>query len=246
MYHTFLGDNTGIGAHVFNDASGPSRRTGINSAFAYNIKTSKRTKLSFGISGSLTQFSIDRDRLITDVPGDVAVGNLSNQLIGDCNFGLYWSGDRHFVGFSGYNLFENKTDLLALTTPILNTIDRVFYIHGGYNFKIGAIFELQPSMIIRTMNNSLIQMDGNLKFTVKNAYSLGLSYRNKDAVSFIGGVNIGTATIGYSYDIGISKIKTYNSGTHEIFLSYKLKKDNQSKTPWKNRNRVYSSFSSEN
>ena len=246
MYHTFLGDNTGIGAHVFNDASGPSRRTGINSAFSYNIKTSKRTKLSFGISGSLTQFSINRDRLITDVPGDVAVGNLTNQLIGDCNFGLYWSADRHFVGFSGYNLFENKTDLLALTTPVLNNLERLFYIHGGYNFKIGAIFELQPSMIIRTMNKNLVQMDGNLKLTVKNAYSLGLSYRNKDAVALIGGVNIGTATIGYSYDIGISKINIYNSGTHEVFLSYKLKKDNQSKTPWKNRNRVYSSFSTEN
>ena len=245
MYHTPLGDNTGIGAHIFNDATGPSRRTGINSTFAYNIKTSKRTKLSFGISGSLTQFSINRDRLITDVPGDIAVSNISNQFLADCNFGLYWSGDRHFVGFSGFNLFENETDLLALTTPIVNTLNKVFYVHGGYNFKIGAIFELQPSMIIRTMNNSLIQTDGNLKLTVKNAYSIGLSYRNKDAVSFIGGVNIGTATIGYSYDLGISKIKTYNSGTHEIFLSYKLKKSNQSKTPWKNRNRVYSSFTTE-
>ena len=245
MYHTSIGDNTGIGAHVFNDATGPSRRTGINSTFAYNIKTSKRTKLSFGISGSLTQFSINRDRLITDVPGDIAVSNISNQFLADCNFGLYWSGDRHFVGFSGFNLFENETDLLALTTPIVNTLNKVFYVHGGYNFKIGAIFELQPSMIIRTMNNSLIQTDGNLKLTVKNAYSIGLSYRNKDAVSFIGGVNIGTATIGYSYDLGISKIKTYNSGTHEIFLSYKLKKSNQSKTPWKNRNRVYSSFTTE-
>jgi len=245
MYHTSLGDNTGIGAHVFNDATGPSRRTGINSTFAYNIKTSKRTKLSFGISGSLTQFSINRDRLITDVPGDIAVSNISNQFLADCNFGLYWSGDRHFVGFSGFNLFENETDLLALTTPIVNTLNKVFYVHGGYNFKIGAIFELQPSMIIRTMNNSLIQTDGNLKLTVKNAYSIGLSYRNKDAVSFIGGVNIGTATIGYSYDLGISKIKTFNSGTHEIFLSYKLKKSNQSKTPWKNRNRVYSSFTTE-
>jgi hypothetical protein len=96
------------------------------------------------------------------------------------------------------------------------------------------------------MNKNLTQFDGNLKLTVKNAYSLGLSYRNKDAVALIGGINIGTATIGYSYDIGISKINTYNSGTHEIFLSYKLKKDNQSKTPWKNRNRVYSSFSTEN
>ena len=246
MYHTFLGESTGIGGHVFNDASGPSRRTGISTTFAYNIKTSKKTKLSFGISGSLTQFSINRDRLITDIPGDIAIINLNNQLIGDCNFGIYWSGEKHFVGVSGYNLFENKTDLTSLTTPITNTLNRVFYAHGGYNFKLGAVIEIQPSMIVRMMNNNLVQLDGNLKLTVKNAYSLGISYRNKDAIAFIAGINLGTTTVGYSYDLGISEIKTYNSGTHEVFMCYKLKKNNNSKTPWKNRNRVYSSNSSEN
>ena len=81
MYHTYAGDNMGIGGHIFNDVAGPTRRSGLSTTFAYNIKTSKRSKLSFGISGSLTQFSIDRDRLITEIQGDVAVLNLSNQLI---------------------------------------------------------------------------------------------------------------------------------------------------------------------
>ena len=100
MYHTYLGDNMGFGAQMFNDASGPTRRSGISATYAYNIKTSKRTKLSFGLSGSLTQFSIDRDRLITEIPGDVAVMNSNNQLISDCNFGIYWKGESHFIGFS--------------------------------------------------------------------------------------------------------------------------------------------------
>ena len=245
MYHTSLGESAGFGGHVFNDASGPSRRTGFNTTFAYNIKTSKETNLSFGLSGSLTQFSINRDRLITEIPNDIAIVNLNNSLIVDCNFGIYWSGVRHFAGFSSFNLFENKTDITALTTPITNTLNRVFYTYGGYNFKIGAIIELQPSMIMRIMND-IVQFDGNLKLTVKNTYSLAISYRNKDAVAFIGGINIGTTTVGYSYDLGVSKMKTYSSGSHEIFLCYKFKKDNKSKTPWKNRNRVYSSNSLEN
>ena len=246
MYHTYLGDNMGFGAQMFNDASGPTRRSGISATYAYNIKTSKRTKLSFGLSGSLTQFSIDRDRLITEIPGDVAVMNSNNQLISDCNFGIYWKGKSHFIGFSSFNLFENKTNLMALTTPVVNTLNRIFYINGGYNFKIGALIELQPSAVLRIMDDNLLQIDGNLNLTIKNAYSIGLSYRNKDALSFMGGVNLGTTTVGYAYDLGISKIKTYNDGTHEVFMSFKLKKNNQSKAPWKNRNRVYSNSSSEN
>ena len=246
MYHTYLGDNMGFGAQMLNDASGPTRRSGISATYAYNIKTSKRTKLSFGLSGSLTQFSIDRDRLITEIPGDVAVMNSNNQLISDCNFGIYWKGESHFIGFSSFNLFENKTNLMALTTPVVNTLNRIFYINGGYNFKIGALIELQPSAVLRIMDDNLLQIDGNLNLTFKNAYSIGLSYRNKDALSFMGGVNLGTTTVGYAYDLGISKIKTYNDGTHEVFMSFKLKKNNQSKAPWKNRNRVYSNSSSEN
>ena len=65
----FLSQHTGGGVHLYNDASGPSKRTGLSTSFAYHVKTGKLSKLSFGLSGSITQFSIDRDKLITQVPG---------------------------------------------------------------------------------------------------------------------------------------------------------------------------------
>ena len=118
---------------------------------------------------------------------------------------------------------------MALTTPIINTIQRENVLNGGYNFKVGAIFEVQPSAVMRLMANNIIQFDGNIKFTLKNAYSLGLSYGNQDALSFMGSVNLGTTSIGYAYDLGISDLQSYNSGSHEVFISYKLKKDDSSK-----------------
>ena len=38
----------------------------------------------------------------------------------------------------------------------------------------------------------------------------------------MGGIDIGNFMFGYTYDIGISDIKTYNDGTHEVFLGIKL------------------------
>ena len=246
MAHTYIGENAGGGIHFFNDASGPSRRTGVSSAFSYHIKTGKRSLLSFGLAGSLTQFSIDRDRLITTIPGDIAVINNNNQLITDCNFGLLWKGDRHFIGVSGYNLFENKSNILALTTPVVNTLDRIFYGQAGYNFKLGALIDIQPSAIFRYMINSPFQVDGNLKITIKESYWLGGSYRMNDAISIMGGLDLGTLIIGYAYDLGVSEIRTYNSGTHEIFICVKLNRETKTKTPWRKRNRVYSSYTSDN
>ena len=99
MGHAYLGKNVGTGFHFFNDASGPTRRTGFSGAFSYQIKTGPSSKLSFGLSGSLTQFVIDRDRLITEIPDDVAVTNsTNNEVIPDVNFGIYWYGERHYLG----------------------------------------------------------------------------------------------------------------------------------------------------
>ena len=67
-----------------------------------------------------------------------------------------------------------------------------------------------------------------------------------DAVSIMGGFDLGSLLIGYAYDLGLSEIKTHNSGTHEVFVSVKLNREPKDKTPWRKRNRVYSSYTSEN
>ena len=105
--------------------------------------------MSFGLSGSVTQFSIDRDKLITQVPGDVAVMNSVSHVIADELWNL-WKGDRYFIGVSGFNLLENQSNINALTTPVNNSLDRVFYAHAGYNFKVGALVDIQPLPFLDT------------------------------------------------------------------------------------------------
>lgn len=246
MMHTYVGENAGAGIHFFNDASGPSRRTGLNSTYSYHLKTGKKSLISFGLSGSVSQFYIDRDRLITDIPGDIAVNKNNSQLITDFNFGILFKGDRHFIGISGFNLLENNTNPFSTTTPIVNTLDRIFYANAGYNFKVGAEIDIQPSAVIRYMLNSPFQADGNLKITFKESYWIGGSYRMDDAFSIMGGIDVGNLIIGYAYDLSTSEIKAYNSGTHEVFICMKLNRDTKEKTPWRKRNRVYSNYTTGN
>ena len=246
MGHAYLGKNVGTGFHFFNDASGPTRRTGFSGAFSYQIKTGPSSKLSFGLSGSLTQFVIDRDRLITEIPDDVAVMNsTNNEVIPDVNFGIYWYGERHYLGVTGFHLLESKSDLFDLTSPVSNTLDRAIYANTGYVFAVGSNFAIEPSVLFRYMFNAPFQFDGNLRFIIKDVYWLACSYRLDDALAIMLGTDFGPFEMGYSYDLGMSDIKTYNTGTHEIYLGIKMSK-NHKKTPWHKRNRIYSSFSSAN
>ncbi len=246
MGHAYLGKNVGTGFHFFNDASGPTRRTGFSGAFSYQIKTGPSSKLSFGLSGSLTQFVIDRDRLITEIPDDVAVMNsTNNEVIPDVNFGIYWYGERHYLGVTGFHLLESKSDLFDLTSPVSNTLDRAIYANTGYVFTVSSNFAIEPSVLFRYMFNAPFQFDGNLRFIIKDVYWLACSYRLDDALAIMLGTDFGPFEMGYSYDLGMSDIKTYNTGTHEIYLGIKMSK-NAKKTPWHKRNRIYSSFSSAN
>ena len=243
LAHTFIGKSVGAGVHLFNDAAGPTRRTGLSTAFSYQVKTGASSKLSFGLSASLTQYVLDRDRLITEIPGDVAVmNNTNNQLIPDFNFGLYWYGERHYLGVTAFHLMESKSDLFDLTTPVTNTLDRAFYGNAGYIFSIGSNFAIEPSVLFRYMLNAPFQLDGNMRFVIKDTYWLACSYRMDDAIAIMIGADFGPFEMGYSYDLGMSDMKAYNDGTHEVYLGIKMNK-NAKKTPWHKRNRIYSSFS---
>lgn len=243
-FHSFIGKNTGAGIQVYNDVSGPTKRTGVSATFSYAIKTSDATKLSFGVSGSATQFMMDRDKMNTEIPDDIAVQNNSfNELIPDFNFGAYWYGERHFVGVSGYNLLQSTNDLFDLTTVVTNTLDRTIFAHAGYLFPVGESFAIEPSVMTRYMFNSPFSFDGNVRFILKDKYWLGASYRMNDAVSIMIGADLGVMDFGYSYDLGMSGLASYNNGSHEIFVTAKLNKDKKNRSPWHKRNRIYSSFS---
>ncbi|MFT7612685.1 MAG: type IX secretion system PorP/SprF family membrane protein [Parvicellaceae bacterium] len=242
--HTFLGASMGAGLNIYNDVSGPTRRTGMSAAYSYHINTGDNSKLSFGLSAHLTQFILNRDQLITENPNDVAIMNqTNNELIPDFSFGLYWYGDKHFIGLSGFNLLESKNDLFDITTPVTNTLDRAIYANAGYKFEISESFKIEPSVLFRYMMNSPFQLDFNSRFILQDKYWIGVSYRTDDAIVAMLGFDLGALSIGYAYDYTLSDIQNYSSGSHEVFVGVKLFKGGSGKAPWHKRNRIYSSYS---
>lgn len=242
--HTFLGSTMGVGLNVYNDVSGPTRRTGMSAAYSYHIKVGDRSKLSFGLAAHMTQFVLNRDKLITENPNDVAIMNqTSNELIPDFSFGTYWYGEKHFFGVSAFNLLESKNDLYDITTPVSNTLDRAIYVNGGYRFAVSDNFAIEPSVLFRYMFNSPFQLDANARFILQDKYWLGFSYRMNDAAVAMLGFDLGAISVGYAYDYTLSDLQNYNSGSHEVFVGVKLYKGGKDKAPWHKRNRIYSSYS---
>ncbi len=226
-YHTSLSKNIGVGGMVFNDVAGPMRRSGLLGAVSTQIETTKYTRISFALAGSLNQFMIDREQLITEESGDNTVLNYtSNRLIPDLGFGVKWYGDRYQVGLSGFNLVQSNVDLTNIVTAVTNNLERTFYLNGSYIIPLGKyspLITLEPSAVMRYMINAPFQFDLNLRAIYNKRLWFGASYRFRESIVAMIGFSTAKLGISYSYDYSLSALTEYNSGSHEIMITLRSK-----------------------
>lgn len=244
-----IAKNMGLGGVIFNDISGPSRRTGIsiNSAYQLQLDANRRHFLGMGIAVSFVQHMIDQSKITTYLPNDPAVARgYNNAFVPDASFGFFYRFlDKGYVGVSAYNLIQTKVDLFKVGNKIYNPLVRTYYLYGGYNFSLGQKSKIKTSTLLRVIETGVFQFDVSAIYEWNKIFWVGGSYRFKSAAVAMAGVQIKMVKIGYSYDFTLSDIKKYSTGSHEIFLELQLNSKNNNggsgtRTPWLKRNKIYS------
>ena len=83
-------DAVGIGAIVMQDETGPYSQIGVTLSFAYHIQLDEDdlTHLSLGLSGLMTQHTLNQDDLTFHNPDPEFQGSYS-KMVPDASFGAY-------------------------------------------------------------------------------------------------------------------------------------------------------------
>lgn len=213
----------GYGGYVYNDVTGPTSRTGITGSYAYNLAISGDIRLSLGISASMMQFRIDGTQLNPRDVSDVAILQMvSTSYLPDAGIGAYLYADDFYVGLSAAQLlnnnikiFDNKNGLNRLKTHI-NLI-------GAYRFQVDQDWLLEPSIMIKGTAPKELSLDVTARTEWKKMVWGAVSYRHNEAIGILLGYSYEeTLFFGYAYDIGISALRKYNTGTHEIMIGYRF------------------------
>ena len=90
-------------------------------------------------------------------------------------------------------------------------------------------FDLQPSVLIRYADPAPLQWTAMLKGTINKRFWAGLIYRSDDAVGISLGAKIRDRfSVAYGYDYTLSRLSSYQAGSHEIMLSFVITKDKPS------------------
>ena len=94
---------------------------------------------------------------------------------------------------------------------------------GGYDFRMNnPMFEVLPSVFFKS-DAASYQVDLNMMVKYDKRLWAGLGYRLDDAVILLLGAELRNGIrFGYAYDLSISALSRYNSGSHEVYLAYSV------------------------
>lgn len=209
-----------VGALISADNTGLLSKTSGYLTFGYHVKLNKTYKLGLAASVGMVQYRIKLyDAKVADSGDDLLTGNLLSNNVFDSNGGLYLYSDKLFFGLSTYQYLGNK----ITWKDSQSNLAQHMYATLGYTFKLSKKISLQPSALVKFSKPAPVQPEFSMRLLYKNIFWIGGSYRNKESASALLGFTIkDKLTIGYSYDMITSKIKTYTSGSHEIVLTYQF------------------------
>jgi type IX secretion system PorP/SprF family membrane protein len=219
-------NHMGVGAQLFTDIVGPTRRTGFYLSYAYHAPLAENLKLSFGVNAGILQFMVDGQKINLHDPGDLLLTNsLQSVLMPDFSAGFLLHNERFWIGASCLQIAQNKIkffDYMSNTTSVLN---RHFYGMLGYRQPIGEDFMIEPSALLKFVHPAPFQFDIGLRVIYKEKIWIGGSYRHLDAFSgYIGFVLRENIQLGYAYDFTTTNLGNYSTGTHELVIGIRFNK----------------------
>lgn len=223
-----------LGLNAYNDKIGPMMYNGALATFAYRILFPKG-KLSFGIQAGFKYSGINYNIINSrDVTDPFLVYQVKKKFAPDASFGVYYYSDKFYAGLSSRQLIQNETVIVKDSAGNSQFTKLLTHFYGmtGVAIPISDNVVFRPSLLVKYVKNAPPQLDLNASFLFANTLWLGASYRTEHAVSCIAEINIAqNFRIGYSYDIWLNELKSYNKGSHEIRLSYDLNVNPRLLTP---------------
>lgn len=215
-----FGIKSGVGFSLIQEKIGFQNNMTLNASYAYRaVIGDGNLGIGLGLGAQNTAFNGDWKTPDGNNPySDPLVPRQESHASFDLSFGLFYKSDKLYAGLSSTHLTQPKIKLNNGSTPF---VQRHYYLVGSYTITLGnPIYELQPTVFVKS-DASTTQLTLNSTFIYNRRFWGGVSYNIQDALTFMAGMNLNMGlSFGYAYDLGLSDIGSYNSGSHEIYVRY--------------------------
>lgn len=214
----------GLGIQFVNDGAGAGtyHSNSISGIYAYHATLSRKYRLHVGTKVGYSEKSINWDELtFADMldPDQGFVNASSEQQpmksrgYLDLSAGALVYSKNMFAGIAVSHLHEPITSLVGDDKLL-----RRYTFHGGTNIKMGdklkGTYTLSPN-ILYSKQGEFEQLNLGM-YLHSGVITAGVWYRSTDAIILLFGIKTPKFSLGYSYDMTISRLTMASGGAHEI------------------------------
>lgn len=212
----------GLGAVISNDKIGITSQTDFYGSYAYHVPMDNG-KLSLGLSGGFSYFKSRFSDLIVWDPDDTlySTNSLSN-ILPNFGAGMYYYTKKFYAGLSVPQILSyDPEQSFHIDVDEVHQVSRHYYFTAGGILSTRGELKYRPSFMLKYSTAAPLQYDINLNVLISEIIWVGASYRSSDAVMLLLEYQVDKKLrIGYSYDMTLSEIRNYSSGSHEIIIGY--------------------------
>lgn len=216
--------NSGLGLKVYTDVTDIISRVGAFAEYSYKINISDSNNLYFGIAAGILDNKLDFSKAIIKDSDDPFLFQQSQHKTVFCaDLGVAYIYKRLSLGFAIPQVLGNR-----IKYPILNGDNSYYNLSRHYQGSIKYVFDLvkekgitaYPLVMFRSIKGAPFQYDINAVVDWKRIGWAGLTYHSNYAMAISAGLRYKNFTVGYAFDLGLNKVRSYTGSSSEFLIGY--------------------------
>ena len=216
--------NIGLGLNLYSDVTDIISRVGVSGNYSYKLSINDDNKILFGLALGVINNKIDFSKtLVRDTDDPFLFTQTQSKTVFNADFGLGYTWKKLEVGFTIPQLLGNKIKYRSNDDAYgYYRLERHYIGAVKYVFDVIKDKEITayPLIMVRGASGSPFQYDVNAVIDWKKIGWFGITYHSNNAIALSVGVRYKNLSIGYAYDLGIGKIKSFTGSSSEFLLGF--------------------------
>ena len=210
---------SGIGIKFIMDEYGPQETKNVKVNYAFFAALTDDAILSLGVAaGIMNNVFKGSDRyFVAHDPGDPSIPfETRTKTMADFDFGVEFNTRQFELGAASTHITYGRFDQMILR-PMRN-----YYAYTRVKALLNRHWDLIPGATWQ-FNRWQSTYELNMGLRHNNNFTFNIAYRNPMSLGMAVGMTLYEGfRLSYSYDYGLDNLNAYNSGSHEVVISYHI------------------------
>lgn len=222
-----VGKHLGLGLNIYKDQLGFETSIIPTFSLSYRVHLSNGGVIAPGVGIGFIQKGLDGTKYKFNDANDSKIPDISvSGTAMDISAGIYYTQptlsmlDNFYAGFSMSHMNQATITYSWKSFTLDYPAKMHYFFMTGAEYRISNTLAIDPNIFLKT-DIAKWSTDINVMAVYNEKFRGGITYRTSNELSFLLGYRFSPdLQFGYSFDLTLNTLRSYNDGTHELLLKY--------------------------